>query len=298
MYSLLGLIHRLVRDDDGLQRLTGLLNSLEKLGSQESFGDFSTLAHDRVEDGKLGVILGRGKRNIIAVVPQGLDQILVHDSPDEPIESRVGDLGSAGNKRALLTIEGIDRSFDALSRSGYTLEEEGENRLAVADQRVVTLQHRQLDVNESRVLTTRGVDLVLVRGDLLQELVGTSELLSAQLRKTAGLNILQAGRLPARETNAGEFLTQEGRMAFEEAISLAPVCALAPGMQEHDDDDEREDEGLLVEVGGGGALPDAVPLGVGTSSAGRKGSGGSITGAQRGDGGWAGVRGSSKVGEV
>lgn len=276
-----------------------MLDSLHKFRSKESFSNLSALAHDSVPDGELGVILGGRQGNIVAVIPQGLHQVLVNNSPNETIEGRVRDLAGIGDELALLAVEGVDGGLDALNGGRHGVEEKAKNGLAVADQRVVALQQRQLDVDESRVLAASGVDRVLVGRDLLQQLVAVSKILSAELRETAGLDILDRRRLAAGVPDAGEFLAQNRRVRLDEGLRLAPVRFGAPYMQQHNDYDDGQDEGLLVEVGGGGALPDAVPLGVGTSDIGRKSVRGTLSRhADRRNGGRAGIRSAREVGEV
>lgn len=195
------------------------------------------------------MVLARGQRKIVAILAQALHEVLVDHSEDEAIESAVGDFltGSLCDDRGdlgLLPIEDVCGSFQALDGGGYAFEEERDEKLAEAHERVEALCQGQLEVDEGDVLTAGRVGRELI-GLLLLEEIGGVELLRTSLR--------------TRITDLGKLLLENGGMQLDPVVRLAPIAARAPEMYCDDNEDEGQDVELELEVIEGGALPHAVP---------------------------------------
>jgi hypothetical protein len=88
-YVLLGSVNGLVGDDQCLEILASVRNSLDKFWGEHCLGDLSALAHHGGPVGKLGVVLGSGQRDIVALVAKTPHLVLVHDSKNETVVSRI-----------------------------------------------------------------------------------------------------------------------------------------------------------------------------------------------------------------
>jgi hypothetical protein len=191
---LLRLVHGLVRDDEGLEAVSGIVNGLDELGRQDGVGHLGVLAHDGGPDGELGVVAGGGQGEVVAVVAHALHHVLVDDGEDEAVEGAVGDLlgvalaKSRGNRR-LAAVKGVRSGFHALGGGGHALEEQAEHLLAKVHERVVALGEGELEVDKGHVLATRGICRVRI-GRLFAQHVGRVRGLVARLFRRLG----EAGR--------------------------------------------------------------------------------------------------------
>ena len=278
---LLGLIHGLVSDDQGLEVVAGIGNGLDELGGEDSVCNLGALAHDGDPEGKLRVILARSEREVITILAHALHEVLVHDSEDEAVEGAVGHLLAGafyerGGDLGLLAVEHVGGGFQTLRRGGHALEEEREEELADAQKRVEALRQGQLEVDKGDILAAGRVRGVLVGFLLLQQVVKVELLLGARLR--------------AHVSDLSELILEDGRMRLGPVGGLAAVAAGAPEMHGDDDEDEGQDVQLELEIIEGGALPHAVPGRVGGLAQGGGGTS-SCCGARLGGEGREGRRG-------
>lgn len=243
---------------------------LDELRGQKGVGDLCALAHDGSPDGKLCVVAGSGQREVVAVVAQALHDVLVNDSEDEAIKGAVRDLLGVclavdRSDLGFLTVEDVRGGLEALLGSWPAIEKQREGALTNAEEGVEALSERKLEVDEGDVLAASSVGGVLVRlllaHDILElrgVLKGASQVLFANTARTIG-------RLEV--ANLNELLLQDRNVALGPGTSLAAVALGTPEVDNNDGEEERQDVHLHLEVIERGALPHAVPLGVGELAA-------------------------------
>jgi hypothetical protein len=241
----LGLVNRLVSDNERLKCVTGIVDGLDKFRGKNRVGDFGTLAHDSGPDGELGVIACAGQGDIVAVLAHTLHDILVDNGKDEAVEGAVGHLlrvarAVVRSMFGLVSIEHVGGRLEALRRDGEALEEQGDHVLAKEHEGVVALDERHLEVNKGNVLAARRVRLVLV-GLLLAE------------------DVVCGGPLSVLVADLGELLLQDGRVCLGPGLCLASVGACAPEMDSDEQNQEGQNVHFQLEVVHRRALPDAVP---------------------------------------
>ena len=285
----LGRVHRLVANNDGLEVISSLIDSLDKLGSKQHVSDLCALAHNRGPNRQLGMVASRSQRQIVALIAHALHDILVHNGKDKSVKSAVGDLlrvalAVGGSKLGLTAIEDVCGSLDALCGRSKALEEQGKHGFAQPHKGAKTLVESQLDVDKGDVLAS---------GRICLELVGLLLLDHAVHR---GSHALSWNRV----ANLDKLVAKDGRVGLHPCLCLLPVGPGTPDV----DDDEKEEEGqdvhLQLEVIYRCALPHAVPCRV--WSAGAHGCRSCLCRAGDGSevwiGSWRGLRSARIVGEV
>ena len=168
---LLGGINGLVSDDQSLEILTSISDSLDQIRCEHGLGDLGALAHDSGPVGELGVVLGRGQGDVVALVTEGPHLVLVDNGKDESIVGRVLASGSGREESLLLAIEAVGSGLNPLGRRGHAVGEEGHGSLAEPRERVVTLVQRDPDVQPRDVLSSGAVGDVLALALLLQHVL-------------------------------------------------------------------------------------------------------------------------------
>lgn len=260
VYVLLGGIDRLVGNDQCLEVLTGIRDSLDKFGSKHCLGDLGALAHDGGPVRKLGVVLGSGQRNVVALVTKAPHLVLVHNSKDETIVGGVFASGRGGKQSLLLAVEAVRGGLDPLNGIGHAVGEEGHGSLAEPRKGVVALVQGDLDVQPRDVLPSSAVSDVLALALLLQHILGN--LSATRQREALLLGIGHASILAVVETNACVLAIEHGQVSGSPFLRASAVCAGADDVDKDNDQDHGNDNKLLVEVGETRALPNAVPRGV------------------------------------
>lgn len=117
------------------------------------------------------MVLGRGQRDIVALVTEGSHLVLVDNGKDEAVVSRVLASGSDREESLLLAIEAIGGSLNPLNRCGHAVGEEGHGSLTEPGERVVALVQRDPDVQPRDVLPSGAVSDVLALALLLQHVL-------------------------------------------------------------------------------------------------------------------------------
>lgn len=238
----------LVGDDEILKEIAGLLSSLDELGSKKNIGNFSALAHDSQPGRKLRVILGKGNRGIISLITNSLHIVLVDNSPDKAIISRLLNLELIGarNRRhslRLLAIEGIQSSIDSVLRNRSRFEERPKDKLSNTKNGVKSLLHDQVDIDKGHVLATRSIRL-----ELEERLLPNLAL--------------------AAEPDLGELATQHGQVLRHKVLGLGSVPPRADEVEDEEHGDDAEDVALEAELAEGVALVHVVPFRVGLACGG------------------------------
>lgn len=260
LHILLGGIDRLVSDNQSLEVLAGISDGLDKLRSKHGLSDLGALAHDSGPVGKLGVVLGSGQRDIVALLTKAPHLVLVHNGENETIVGRILASGCRGKKSLLLAIEGVSGGLNPLARVGHAVREESHGGLAEPREGVVALVQSDLDVQPGDVLPSGTVSDVLALALLLQHVLGN--LGAARERETFLLGIGHASILAGVETNAGVLAVKHGQVGGSPFLRAGAVGAGADNVDQDDDEDHGNDNELLVEVRKSRALPNAVPRGV------------------------------------
>lgn len=260
VYVLLRSIDRLVGDDQSLEVLAGIRDSLDKFGSKHGLSDLGALAHDSGPVGKLGVVLGSGQRDIVALVTKAPHLVLVHNSEDEAIVGRVLASGRGGKKSLLLAVKAVRSGLNPLNGIRHAVGEESHGSLAEPRKGVVTLVQGDLDVQPRDVLPSGAVSDVLALALLLQHILGN--LSAARQREAFLLGVGHASILAVVEANACVLAIEHGQVSGSPFLRASAVCAGANDVDEDDDQDHRNDNELLVEVRETRALPNAVPRSV------------------------------------
>lgn len=245
------------------------------------------------------MVLSRGQRDVVTLVSERPHLVLVHNSPDETIVSRVLAGRRSREQGLLLAVEAVGRGLDSLGGRGEAVGEEGGGQLAEPGERVVALVQRDLDVQPRDVLPAGAVGEVLALALLFQQ-VGGHVSAAGELRGAILLDVANAGVLAAAETDAGVLAFEHGQVGRGPFLRAGAVGARADDVDEDDDQDDWHDEELLVEVGDGRALPHAVPrsvraVDIGVVHRGRASGGSCCGGGARGDGRGS-VRGSQRRG--
>lgn len=223
--SLHGLINRLVGNNQVLEVIAGLLNSLGKLIREQSIRDLRTLGHDRNPVRQLVVIPGESDASVVAVLTELPHVVLVHNSPDESIVGGVVDLqgraiiGREGDNILLLSIEGVRGSLVGFRRGGPALKQEAQDSLRPESDGVVPLGELNGHVHERHVLTTGRVGGEFLSGAFLEERLGVG----------LSFAVAVAG---AVETHNGELALQSGGVSLRPVARLAAVLARAPEVEE------------------------------------------------------------------
>ncbi|POR34086.1 hypothetical protein TPAR_05740, partial [Tolypocladium paradoxum] len=250
----LGLFRRLVRDDEVLENVARRNDGGDQLRGEERVGDLRVLAHDAQPVGQLGVVLGGGERDVVAVLARLLHAVLVDDGPDEALVGALGilgraDLGGPGHGRdsqqVLLSVKGVQEGLEGVGRRGEHVGKEGEARLDDVHEGVEALSHGDFDVDKGRVLAARGV-----RGKLKERLL---------LKQHVGADVgIHGGR--AAEADERELALQQGRMGPDPRPGPGAVGPRAQDVEEEYEGRDGEDEALGPELGERVALMDIVPL--------------------------------------
>jgi hypothetical protein len=256
---LLGGINGLVSDDQSLEVLASIRHSLDEFRCEHGLGDLGALTHDSGPVGKLGVVLGRGQRNVVALVTEGPHLVLVDNGKDETIVSRVLASGSGRQKSLLLAIEAVRSSLNPLGGRGHAVSEEGHGSLTEPRERVVALVQRDPDVQPRDVLSSSAVRDVLALALLLQHVLRDLGAASNNFGQTVRLDVGDASVLAAVKPDAGVLAVEHGQVGGGPLLRARAVCACANDVDNDNDQDDGDDHELLVEVGESGALPDAVP---------------------------------------
>lgn len=283
-------VDRLVSNDQSLEIFASIRDSLDEIGSKHRLGDLGALAHDSGPGRKLGVVLGRGQRDVVALVTEGPHLVLVDNGKDEAIISRVLASGSDRKESLLLAVEAVRGGLDPLGRRGHAVGEEGHGSLTEPSQRVVALVQRDPDVQPRDVLSSGAVRDVLALALLLQHVLRDLGAASQHFRQTIGLDVGNASVLAAIKSDAGILAVEHGQVGGGPLLRARAVCASANDVDDDNDQDHRDDHELLVEVGESGALPDTVPRSVraglvderGGTAGGRGSTGGNRRGGMRG----------------
>src|ERR1044072_3151881 len=87
-----GGVDGLVADDDGLEVVSCVVHSFDKLRGEQHIRNFSALTHDRGPNRQLGVVARGSQRQVVALLAHALHDVLVYNCEDEAIEGAVGDL--------------------------------------------------------------------------------------------------------------------------------------------------------------------------------------------------------------
>lgn len=285
-----GSVDGLVADDDGLEVVSSVVDSLDELGCEQHIGNLSALTHDSNPDRQLGVVARASQRQVVALVAHALHDILVYNCEDEAIERAVGDLlrvGLAVRRRefGLPAIEDVSGSLETLARCRETFEEQGKHALSQPHEGVGALVEAQLEVDESNVLASGRVCLVLVGLLLLEHAVHICN---------RSLSVW------ARVADLGKLLGQDRGVSLHPCLGLAAIALGAPEVNRDESDEEGQDVHLQLEVVHGGALPYPVPCCVGSvvTETCRSGLRCTGTGREGRDGSGCGLRSTCVVGEV
>lgn len=233
-HSRLWLVNGLVGDDQRLEVVAGVVDSLDQLRGKNSVGDLGALAHDGGPDGELGVVASGGQRDVVAVLTHALHHVLVHNRENETVEGAVGHLLRIARSvrwrvLGLVAVENVRGSLDALGGDREALEEQGDHVLGEQHEGVVALDQAHLEVDEGDILASSRVRLVLVRLLLLQDVVRHFSQLVPDL---------------------GELLLQYGRVCLGPGFRLSPVGARAPDVDEDQGEEEGQNVHLQLEVFG------------------------------------------------
>lgn len=246
MHILLGGVDGLVGDDQSLEVLAGISDSLDKLRSKHGLGDLGALAHDGSPVRKLGVILGSGQRDIVALVTKTSHLVLVHNGENETIVGGILASGRRGKKSLLLAIEGVRGGLNPLARIRHAVGEESHGGLAEPRKGVVALVQSDLDVQPGDVLSSGAVSDVLALALLLQHVLGN--LSAASQRETFLLGVGHASILAGVETNACVLAVEHGQVSGGPFLRAGAVGASANDVDQDDDENHGDDNELLVEV--------------------------------------------------
>ena len=293
----------MVRNNEVLEKVTGRLGSLDQLRGKEGVSNLGTLTHDRQPLGKLVVVLGVSKGDIVALVADLLHALLVDNGPDKAVESallialtKLGRTGHSGNSKGLLAIEGVQDGLDGIGGLSVTVPEETNDVLGEGDEGVEALDQGELDIDKGNVDTAGGVGSELEQTLLLEDGitilgvdVGQSlgELIAGLVRKSPG---------HARETNKGKLGAQCRGMGANPLLGLGTVQTGAEEVEEQHDGDSSQNEALGLEFGKAMTLMDIVPLCVGDDSLRGLGTGESGRYGYDGNGGRVGAL--REVGEI
>jgi hypothetical protein len=256
---LLGGIDRLVGDDQMLEILASIRDSLDKFRCEHGLSNFGALAHDSGPVRELGVVLGGGQRDIVALVAEGPHLVLVDNGEDEAIVSRVLASGSGRQESLLLAIEAVGSGLNPLGGRGHAVGEEGHGGLTEPRERVVALVQRDPDVQPRDVLSSGAVREVLALALLLEHVLRDLGAASNHFGQTVRLDVGDASVLAAVKPDAGVLAVEHGQVGGGPLLRARAVCACANDVDNDNDQDHGDDHELLVEVGESGALPDAVP---------------------------------------
>lgn len=280
-----GLLERLVGDDKVVKVLASGGDGVDELLGEQGVGDFSALAHNGKPGRELGVVLGGGQGDVVALVAELLHARLVDESPDEAVESAlvvthglVGHAAQSGDRQVLLAVEGVHSDLGGvLGRAKHVAGEAG-GRLDQVHDGVVTLGQLDVDVDKGHVLAAGSV-----RGELRQR---------ALLHQVIVVGVLAL----AVGSKQGELLAQSCHVAADPGADFVAVRAGTEEVQRKNGDSDQQDEAFGLELGQRVALVDVVPFGVGR----RRGLGQrahDLGGtSSSGSGSW--VRGSSEIGKV
>lgn len=303
MYSRLGLVNRLVGNDEVLKEVTSRIGSLDQLRGKQSVGNLSALTHNRQPLRKLVVVLSVGKGDVVALVADLLHALLVDNGPDKTVESALlvalTELSRAGHSRngkRLLAVEGIQGGLDGIGRLSVAVPEETNDILGEADERVEALDQGELDIHKGNVDTAGGVGRELEETLLLEDGVtilgvgigqSLSELITGLVRESPG---------HAGEANKGKLGVQCRSMGANPLRGLGTVQTGTEEVEDQHDGDGGQNETFGLEFGKAMTLVHIVPLcvgdhglcGLGTGEGGRYGN--------DGDGGRVGAL--CEVGEV
>jgi hypothetical protein len=260
---LLGGVDRLVSNDQSLEIFASIRNSLDEVRCEHGLGDLGALAHDSGPVRELGVVLGRGQGDVVALVTEGPHLVLVDNGKDEAIVSRVLASGSSRKESLLLSIEAVGGGLDPFGRRGHAVGEEGHGGLAEPRERVVALVQRDPDVQPRDVLSSGAVRDVLALALLLEHVLRDLGAARNHFGQAIRLDVGDASVLAAVKADAGVLAVEHGQVGGGPLLCARAVCACANDVDNDDDQDDRDDHELLVEVGESGALPDAVPCSVG-----------------------------------
>lgn len=243
-------LHGLVRDDKVVKQIASLLDSVDQLVCEECRGDFGALAHDGGPDGQLGVILGEGDRDVVALLPKLLHLVLVHDGPDESVVGALrvsapqfGGARDARDDLSLLSVEGVDGGAQGVLGHGVGVEEEANNEVGEEHHGIEALHERQLDVQKGHVLSTSRIRGIFEQALFFQHLVG-----------------FVVGDARPAKSNLSELATQEGSVRLGPRLGLGPVESRAEEVQTADDGDDEEDEAFGAELAQTVALVHVIPF--------------------------------------
>lgn len=227
---------------------------------QEHLGDFGTLAHNTDPWGELGVVLGGGQRNVVALLADLSHGVLVDNGEDEAIvagilEALLFSLTDA-EVLSLLAVEGGDGDLGLLAGTSHALEEETKTELRDQRKGVVALEQAELDVDASNILATGSVAeedvLALLAQDLGVNVVASRH---GDIRRDGGWVDLLA------KSDVSELILKSVHVAADPSICAAAVGANTPEVDEDGKEEEGNDEALGLEVAPGHALVYVVPLG-------------------------------------
>ena len=267
--SRLGLVLRLVRDNQVLKEITSGLGSFDQLGGQKGISNLSALAHDSQPVGQLGVVLGVGQREVVAVIACLLHALLVDNGPNKVVVGALGILrAQLGRTREVrdhigfLAVKGIQSSLDPIADLRAALEEEVQNGLEEGSQGVEALGQGDLDLEEGNVGTAGGISGELKQAPLLDQVVALrnvgilqslDELLAFLVRDVLG---------NARVANNCELGGQRGSVGADPLLGLAPVQAGTDDVEDDEDGDDTKNNSLRLEVRPGISLMKPVPFGI------------------------------------
>lgn len=263
--SRLGGILGHIGDDEALEIVeTGLFDGGNKILCQESLGDLGTLAHDRGPVGKFGVVFGGGETDVVALVSEPLHGILVDNSPDETVVTRVfapyGLLARYTRDEVfLLAVECIGGDLDFFGNRRERVHEEGHDGLADHSKGVVTLVESDFQVGKSDVLSARGIGHEDVLGLLFQNILVGAALLDG-LGQSLLLDLDGTDDATTAEADACEFRLEGADVRSHPGIGAAAVRPDAPPVAGQDDQDDGQDDGLHLEITPCHALMHVVPL--------------------------------------
>jgi hypothetical protein len=279
---LLGGVNRLVGNNQSLEILAGISDSLDKLRSKHGLSDLGALAHDSGPVRKLGVVLGSGQRDIVALVTEAPHLVLVNNSEDETIVGGILATGHKWEQSLLLAIERVRGGLNPLTRIRHAVGEESHSSLAEPRKGVVAFVQGDLDVQPRDILPASAVGDVLALALLLQHVLGN--LSAAREREALLLGVGHASIIAGVETNAGVLAVKHGQVGGGPLLRAGAVCASANDVDQDDDEDHGNDNELLVEVRETCALPHPVPRGVRAVRVQVRSSSLGSSGSTRGDG--------------
>lgn len=275
--SRLGLLNRLVRNDQILKRITSVLGSLDELRGQKKVGNLGALAHDGQPLGKLGVVLGDGKRQVVAIIANLLHLVLVNKSPNKVVIGalvlglELASAGDRGHNLGLSSIKGIDGSVTDILGSGEAVPEESKSGLEDGGERVEALDKSKLDIDEGDVGTAGGV------GSKLEETL----LANFSHLGLRGWNPVKA--------HGGELGGKGSVVGLDPLPGLGAVAASAEEVEEEEEANDGENDALALELREGMALVEAVPFCVGAQCLRGLGSGQGVGDGSKGNWRWLGA---------